>query len=149
MNLNSSNLDELYAGLKELESSQYFYEELNMGLAKLDLPTYLIDDNFFEGLKLTISHLIDVSDQIFGLLPDFLDFRHLHNINEKRQSALLTDILFYYNKNLSKILCFPEISSKLGHGFLGRRKGSSILAYYCSILAPLSSVRRMFTKLRK
>ncbi len=134
-------LDESNQGLFELSLPQQYFEELNLGLLELNPSSCYFDDKFLESLKLTLSTLSEFTDQIFDLLPDFLNVKHLDEIDEKRQSTLLKDILFCYTKNLSKILCFPKISSILGHGFLGRRTSSSILAYYCSLLAPLSNVK--------
>ena len=135
------NLYESNLALLDLCPSQYYFEELNLGLFELSPSPCYFDLNLFESLKLTFSTLSEFTNQIFDLLPDFLSFKHLHKIDEQRQSTLLKNILFYYNKNLSKILCFSEISSILGHGFSSKRKGSSILAYYCSMLAPLSNVK--------
>lgn len=135
-NFVESNLE-----LLEFGSSQYYLEELNMKLAELGSSPYYFEHDFCEKLTLNLSNLVEYFDQIYKLVvPNFLDFNHLHKIDEKKQSELLTDILLVHNKNFSKILCFSDVSSKLGHGFLGGRKGSSILAYYYSTLAPLSSV---------
>lgn len=136
------NIYDLKLGSSEFGQLQDHFLDSNIESLEFEQPDYYFGDSLFEKFTLNLSNCLAYTDAFFKIItPKFFDIQASSEIYELRCLIIFLDILIIYNKNLAKILCSSRISNILGHGFLAGRKGSSILAYYCSLLAPLSNVK--------
>lgn len=126
-----------------------YFGESNLEYTSYDLLSTV---NHLEKLIWNLSNTLKYCDYLFkSAWPNFFDFKHLIKINKRQQFLLLIDKFILVQREiklLSRVLCFSNNSCILGCGFSGGRNRSSILAYYCSVLAPLSNIDSdgVFTK---